>query len=307
MEQINANKQQDSFADMTERLHNLASKHPDPEKDKIVEKLLEQFKTAQEEGNSDEVIRLIGEIEKLYESKQKESEKTFEGKDPEELLERFFEMTEEELGLTWGTEQQKEWSYCECVDERDGSNLIDMGINVGMIEGFKELFDKTELPETSDRREGQGVDNLLSSLKGKKVISIVTPAGKWYLKVLEPSEEETANTTEESVAEKTEGKMVREFADVFFAAMEREGFESHKSVWPYRLCTAEDGSHYVDMQFRINHHLLDDVVDAREPVKIRQRGKEGDGMISLANDLRGTKVVAIKDSLSDGLFLKIIE
>jgi hypothetical protein len=80
MEHLKSNENDQSIADAMTRLHNLASEHPDPEKDKIVQKLLEQFKTAQEEGNSDEVIRLIGEIEKLYEPKPKESEKTAEGR-----------------------------------------------------------------------------------------------------------------------------------------------------------------------------------------------------------------------------------
>jgi len=66
MEHLKSNENPQSAADAMNRLHNLASEHPDPEKDKIVEKLLEQWEKAQEEGNSDEVIRLIGEIEKLY-------------------------------------------------------------------------------------------------------------------------------------------------------------------------------------------------------------------------------------------------
>ena len=76
MEQPKPNEQSESAADAMNRLHNLASEHPDPEKDKIVEKLLEQWEKAQEEGNSDEVIRLIGEIDKLYEGTPKDSEKT---------------------------------------------------------------------------------------------------------------------------------------------------------------------------------------------------------------------------------------
>jgi hypothetical protein len=66
MEHLKSNENPQSVADTMNRLHNLASEHPDPEKDKIVEKLLEQWEKAQEEGNSDEVIRLIGEIDKLY-------------------------------------------------------------------------------------------------------------------------------------------------------------------------------------------------------------------------------------------------
>jgi len=76
MEQPKSNKNLQSADDAMNRLHNLASEHPDPEKDKIAEKLLEQFKTAQEEGNSDEVTRLIGEIDNLYDGTPKESEKT---------------------------------------------------------------------------------------------------------------------------------------------------------------------------------------------------------------------------------------
>jgi hypothetical protein len=86
MEHPNPNKQSESAADAMNRLHNLASEHPDPEKDEIAKKLLEQWEKAQEEGNSDEVIRLIGEIEKLYdgtpgkEETKKKKKETPEGK-----------------------------------------------------------------------------------------------------------------------------------------------------------------------------------------------------------------------------------
>jgi len=72
MEHPNSNKQSESADDTMNRLHNLASKHPDPEKDEIVEKLLEQWEKAQEEGNPDEVIRLIGEIDRLYDGTRDE-------------------------------------------------------------------------------------------------------------------------------------------------------------------------------------------------------------------------------------------
>jgi hypothetical protein len=87
MEQPKSNENLQSADDAMNRLHNLASEHPDPEKDKIAKKLLEQFKTAQEEGNSDEVIRLIGEIDRLYDGTPKESEKT-SGKKDEALVEQ---------------------------------------------------------------------------------------------------------------------------------------------------------------------------------------------------------------------------
>jgi len=78
MEQPKPNENPQSAADAMTRLHNLASKNQDPEKDKIAKKLLEQWEKAQEEGNSDEVIRLIGEIDKLYDGtlgKEEEKEK----------------------------------------------------------------------------------------------------------------------------------------------------------------------------------------------------------------------------------------
>jgi len=81
MEQPKPNKQSESAADTMTRLHNLASEHPDPEKDKIAKKLLEQWEKAQAEGNSDEVIRLIGEIDKLYDGTPEGSEKTSDKKD----------------------------------------------------------------------------------------------------------------------------------------------------------------------------------------------------------------------------------
>jgi hypothetical protein len=85
MEQPKSNKNPQSATDAMNRLHNLASEHPDPEKDKIAKKLLEQWEKAQEEGNSDEVIRLIGEIDKLYdETPEKEGEKE---KTPDEHVE----------------------------------------------------------------------------------------------------------------------------------------------------------------------------------------------------------------------------
>jgi hypothetical protein len=81
MEHLKSNENPQSVADAMNRLHNLASEHPDPEKDKIAKKLLEQWEKAQEEGNSDEVIRLIGEIEKLYDGTPEGSEKTSDKKD----------------------------------------------------------------------------------------------------------------------------------------------------------------------------------------------------------------------------------
>jgi hypothetical protein len=79
MEQPKSNENPQSADDAMNRLHNLASEHPDPEKDEIAKKLLEQWEKAREEGNSDEVIRLIGEIETLYDGTPKESEKTPDG------------------------------------------------------------------------------------------------------------------------------------------------------------------------------------------------------------------------------------
>jgi hypothetical protein len=90
MEQPKPNEQSESAADTMNRLHNLASEHPDPEKDEIAKKLLEQWEKAQEEGNSDEVIRLIGEIDKLYDGTPKDSEKT-----PNEHVEAQAEQTQD--------------------------------------------------------------------------------------------------------------------------------------------------------------------------------------------------------------------
>jgi hypothetical protein len=106
MEQSKSNENPQSAADAMTRLHNLASEHPDPEKDKIAKKLLEQWEKAQEEGNSDEVIRLIGEIDKLYDgTPEKEGEKE---KTPDEHIEISGASLEEKLHIKEQYEKQKE-------------------------------------------------------------------------------------------------------------------------------------------------------------------------------------------------------
>jgi hypothetical protein len=106
MEHLKSNEKEQSAADAMTRLHNLASEHPDPEKDKIAKKLLEQWEKAQEEGNSDEVIRLIGEIDKLYEPKA-EKEET-EKETPDEYIETSGTSLEQKLNLKEQYEKQKE-------------------------------------------------------------------------------------------------------------------------------------------------------------------------------------------------------
>jgi hypothetical protein len=68
MEQPKSNENIQSVADTLDRLHNLASEHPDPEKDKIANRLTDEMLEAKEAENWDKVDKLMEELVGLYEN-----------------------------------------------------------------------------------------------------------------------------------------------------------------------------------------------------------------------------------------------
>jgi len=68
MEHLKSNENPQSVVDAMNRLHNLASEHPDPEKDKIANRLTDEMLEAKEAENWDKVDKLMEELVGLYEN-----------------------------------------------------------------------------------------------------------------------------------------------------------------------------------------------------------------------------------------------
>jgi MoxR-like ATPase len=232
-----------------------------------------------------------------------ESKETFKGRDPEELLESFFNIAEEERDLTFNAEERSKWKYWECTDKSDGSVLIEMGINTKLLGGMKELLDKTEPMETADIRAGQGIENLLPSLKGKKVISIAAPDGQWFWKVLEPTEE-TADTTEKSSDEKeTSGETALKWRDLdsVWSDLLLKTDRLADVVWIWEEYEGKDGSVWVDMETSDPPpgYVTREVI-------LKDKKSNGKGYSKLKELIRGRKVASIKTP-SGKWYLKVLE